>query len=91
MSKPKGNFFSPWKPVGQKFLIMILVVYEVWNSIEQEFDGVACFGVINNFGTISGLISSQLLIALGHFVFFGPLRRPLSIFTRHKAFPTYVD
>lgn len=70
MSKPKGNFFSRWKPVGQNILIMILVVYEVWNSIEQEFDGVTCFWIINNLRITSGLISSQLLIALGLFVFF---------------------
>ena len=70
MSKPKGIFFSRWKPVGQNILIMILVVYEVWNSIEQEFDGVTCFLIINNLRITSGLISSQLLIALGLFVFF---------------------
>jgi len=44
MSKPKENIFSCGKPVGQKFLnILISVVYEVWNSIEQEFDGVTGF------------------------------------------------
>lgn len=36
-------FFSRGKPVGQEFLITISVVYEVWNSIEQQFDGVTGF------------------------------------------------
>ena len=43
MSKLEGNIFSRGKPVGQKFLILIALVYEVWNSIEQEFDGVTGF------------------------------------------------
>ena len=36
-------FFSRGKPVGQEFLITISVVYGVWNSVEQQFDGVTGF------------------------------------------------
>ena len=50
---------------------MISVVYEVWNSIEQEFDGVtAVFWIINHCGITSGFNKLPAVYCFGTFVFF---------------------
>jgi len=69
MSKPEGYIFSRGKPVAHKSLIMISVVYEVWNSIEQEFDGVTGF----HCGITSGFNKFTVVNCFGTFLFFCPL------------------